>query len=89
MVIPDDGPLRVLLHRFVVACKLGVDLRSETWELCPIALVVDHALRKHLGENVDRSLKIAVAFNHNAEDEVLEISVRLLLLLEGLENKLY
>ena len=80
MVIPDDGALSVLLHGRVVARKLSIHLGAETRELRLVPKVVGNALSLHIDENVDGGLEVAVALDHDAEDQVLEVAIRLLFL---------
>ena len=60
--------------------ELGIDFGAKAGQLCLEARVVGHTLGEHLREHVDGRLQIAVALDHDAKDEVLEVSVRLLLL---------
>ncbi len=80
VVIPYDGTLGVLLDSLVVTRKLGVDCGTEAWKLGLVAHVVGDALREHVREKVHCCLQVAVAFYHDAEDEILEVAVCLLLL---------
>ena len=83
VIVPDYRALRVLFDRLVVARQLGIDFGAKAGQLCLEARVVGHTLGEHLREHVDGGLQIAVALDHDAKDEVLEVSVRLLFLHAG------
>ena len=85
VIVPDYRALRVLFDRLVVARQLGIDFGAKAGQLCLEARVVGHTLGEHLREHVDGGLQIAVALDHDAKDEVLEVSVRLLFLHAGRE----
>ena len=60
--------------------ELGIDFGAKAGQLCLEARVVGHTLGEHLREHVDGRLQIAVALDHDTEDQVLEVSVCLLFL---------
>ena len=80
VVVPHIGALSEVFDRFVITRELGVDLHAKTRELEFKMHIIGDALREHASKDIYGCLKVAVALNHDAEDEVLEVSICLLLL---------
>ena len=61
--------------------KFNVDFGAEGWKPLLELCIVGNALCEHLSNDVDGTLDVCIVLQHDTNDQVLVVVVRLLLLL--------
>lgn len=80
IIVPHDGTLDILLEGLEVSGQLTIHLGAKGGELfLEVGVIIDTS-NKHVRHNVNGGLKIGVVLEHHTNNEILEVTIGLLLL---------